>query len=130
MKVFLAASKVTRDARPLLLAANAALKLEAAVVQSATKLREFFVLHVKPDFIVPVNARMMDPFARDEVNHGTGSVIAQEAVRQGDLRGMSAEVSSEGKPSLLRQRRVLSSVEEVLAASAVPRGVIVNVLVK
>ena len=71
VEVLLAAGEVARNTRPLLLPADAALQLEAAVVESAAKLRQLLIMHVEPDFVVPINARVVHPLARGKINHGT-----------------------------------------------------------
>ena len=60
----LAAIEVTRDAGAMLLLADVTGEIESSKVHIAAKVGQTLVVSVEPDFIMPVDTGVVDPFAR------------------------------------------------------------------
>ena len=97
MECLLAAFVVTFDAGALLCLTDAACQLESAIVQCTAELLQMLVISLEPDLIVPVHARVMDPFVALQIHHRSHEIVTQKTVRQNNFLAMLAEFFAEGK---------------------------------
>ena len=95
MEDFLAACKVAANTTALLFWAYGALETEPRVVELSTETYEVFIIGLEPNLIVPIDARVVHPLSRLEIDHCTGEVVTHKAIGQSYWQRLFTELCAE-----------------------------------